>query len=99
MSMERVAAAQQVQAAEATAREIDIAVRDLLGKAFQRAQEILHARRRDLEAGAQLLLSRETVTVDDFPPVRSARDTTVPSVIEAPVARKVLVSPAAMNGS
>ena len=92
-------AAQQVQAAEATAREIDIAVRDLLGKAFQRAQEILHARRRDLDAGAQLLLKRETVTVDDFPPIRSARVTTGPSVTKAPAASEAPVSPAAVDGS
>ena len=28
---------------------------------------------RDLDAGAQLLLKRETVTVDDFPAIRSAK--------------------------
>ena len=79
-----VLAAQQVQAAEATAREIDVAVRDLLGKAFDRAQEILRTRRRDLDAGAQLLLKRETVTVDDFPAIRSAKHTAEPGLTVAP---------------
>ena len=65
--------ADHVQAAEITTREIDVAVRDLLGKGFERAQEILRTRRADLDAGAQLLLKRETVTVDDFPAIRSAK--------------------------
>ena len=65
-----------VQAAEVTTREIDIAVRDLVAKAFERAQEILQNRRGDLDAGAELLLKRETLTVDDFPPIRSRRATT-----------------------
>jgi cell division protease FtsH len=65
--------ADHVQAAEITTREIDVAVRDLLNKGFERAQEILRTRRADLDAGAQLLLKRETVTVDDFPAIRSAK--------------------------
>ena len=48
-------------------------MRDLLGKGFERAQEILRARRADLDAGVQLLLKRETVTAEDFPPIRSAK--------------------------
>lgn len=63
-------AASHVQAAEVTTREIDVAVRDLLANAFDRAGDILRARRADLEAGAQLLLKRETLTADDFPPLR-----------------------------
>ena len=65
--------ASHVQAAEITTREIDVAVRDLLGKAFDRARDILQTRRADLEAGAQLLLKRETLTADDFPPIHVAR--------------------------
>jgi cell division protease FtsH len=65
--------ADHVQAAEITTREIDVAVRDLLNKGFERAQEILRTRRADLDAGVQLLLKRETVTVDDFPAIRSAK--------------------------
>jgi cell division protease FtsH len=65
--------ADHVQAAEITTREIDVAVRDLLNKGFERAQEILRTRRADLDAGVQLLLKRETLTVDDFPAIRSAK--------------------------
>ena len=73
------------QAAETTNREIDVAVRDLLEKGFGRAQDILTARRADLEAGAQLLLKRETITADEFPAIRSAKTVAEPSVAEAPV--------------
>ncbi|HMK71667.1 MAG TPA: ATP-dependent zinc metalloprotease FtsH [Xanthobacteraceae bacterium] len=79
-----VPSADHVQAAEITTREIDVAVRDLLGKGFARAQEILHARRADLDAGARLLLERETVTADDFPAIRSAR-AAEPQATVAPV--------------
>ena len=65
-------AADHVQAAEITTREIDVAVRDLLGKGFERACEILRTRRSDLDAGAELLLKRETLTADDFPAIRPA---------------------------
>jgi len=68
-----VPTADRIQAAEITTREIDVAVRDLLGKGFERAQEILRTRRADLDAGVQLLLKRETVTAEDFPPIRSAK--------------------------
>jgi cell division protease FtsH len=77
--------ASHVQAAEVTTREIDVAVRDLLAKAFGRAREILQARRAHLDAGAQLLLKRETLTADDFPPIRSAR-TGEPRLVELPAA-------------
>jgi cell division protease FtsH len=62
----------RLQAAETTAREIDLAVRDLVAHAFGRAVEILKARRADLEKGAGLLLLRESLTVDDFPALRPA---------------------------
>jgi cell division protease FtsH len=68
-----VPTADHVQAAEITTREIDVAVRDLLSKAFDRAREILQTRRGDLDAGAQLLLKRETLTADDFPAIRPAK--------------------------
>ena len=79
-----VMAAKRVQAAEATAREIDVAVRDLLGTAFERAQEILRTRRGDLDTGAQLLLKRETVTADDFSAMRVAKIATEPGLAVAP---------------
>ncbi|WP_194743978.1 ATP-dependent zinc metalloprotease FtsH [Thermaurantiacus tibetensis] len=57
---------------EATAREVDLAVRDLIATAYERAKTLLAARRADLEAGARLLLERETITPEDFPPLRRA---------------------------
>jgi cell division protease FtsH len=64
------APADRLQAAETTAREIDLAVRDIISRAFTRAAEILRERKQDLEAGVQLLLKRESLTVDDFPAIR-----------------------------
>jgi cell division protease FtsH len=64
--------ANRVEASEATAREIDIAVRDIVAKALDRAAEVLQARRADLDEGARLLLAQETVTADQFPAIRSA---------------------------
>jgi len=55
---------------EATAREVDLAVRGLLDAAYQRATVLLQAARADLEAGARLLLERETITPADFAPLR-----------------------------
>jgi cell division protease FtsH len=62
--------ADRVQAAESTAREIDVAVRDIIAHALDRASGILKARRADLDKGVELLLTRETLTVDDFPAIR-----------------------------
>jgi cell division protease FtsH len=59
-----------IQAAEATAREIDIAVRDAIAEAFERATKILHSVRDDLENGASLLLDRETLSAAEFPPIQ-----------------------------
>jgi len=61
-----------IDAAEGTAREIDIAVRDLVEAADRRAQEILEKRRNDLQAGADLLIAKETLTADEFAPLRSS---------------------------
>ena len=47
--------------AEATAREIDLAIRALVDAAFARSRELLEARRPALEAGAAALLERETL--------------------------------------
>jgi cell division protease FtsH len=76
--------AHQMEAAEVTGREIDVAVRDLLSKAFDRAGEILRARRSDLDTGADLLLKRETLTVDDFPAIRSAKVPAEPRLAAVP---------------
>ena len=64
--------ADHIEASEATEREIDIAVREIVVKAFDRATEVLRARRADLDEGARLLLAQETVTADQFPAIRSA---------------------------
>jgi cell division protease FtsH len=73
-------------AAEATNREIDLAVRDLLEKGFTRAKEILTRRRADLDAGAQLLLQRETITADDFPAIRSIKAVSGPQLVSVSAA-------------
>ena len=57
---------------EATAREVDLAVRKLIEQAYSRVMDILKTRRRDLEDGAALLLEMETVTPQDFPPIAEA---------------------------
>jgi ATP-dependent Zn protease len=66
------------EVSEATAREIDLAVRKIVEHAFAQATEILTARRKDLEAGAALLLQKEVITGDDFPPLLRAKDKALP---------------------
>jgi cell division protease FtsH len=61
-----------VEAAETTTREIDVAVRDIIAGAFECATDILRSRRSDLEEGVKLLLTRETLTVEEFPTIRRA---------------------------
>ncbi len=51
---------------EQTARRIDVAVRDLVGAAFERSTSILAAQRVRLEVGAARLLERETLSEDDL---------------------------------
>jgi cell division protease FtsH len=51
---------------EETAREIDLAVRELVDAAFRRARAILDANRPLLDEGARTLLARETLTGDDL---------------------------------
>ncbi|MDR3511612.1 MAG: ATP-dependent zinc metalloprotease FtsH [Caulobacteraceae bacterium] len=63
-----------VTAAETTAREIDVAVRDIVERGQKTATEILERLRADLDAGASLLLTRETVTADEFPPLRATAE-------------------------
>ncbi|MBF8730368.1 MULTISPECIES: ATP-dependent zinc metalloprotease FtsH [Pseudomonas] len=52
---------------EQTAREIDLGIRELLEQAYKRAQALLEQRRADLDAGARLLLAKETLTPEEFP--------------------------------
>jgi len=77
--------ANRVEASETTEREIDIAVREIVVKAFDRATEVLRARRADLDEGARLLLARETVTADQFPAIRSTAAKAAPSAQGAQV--------------
>ena len=60
-------AVERSEISEATTREIDVAVRQMVEEAFGRATEILKRRRDDLDAGVPLLLQKETITADDFP--------------------------------
>jgi cell division protease FtsH len=64
------AAPEHVDASDTTEREIDVAVRDLVAKAFGRSTEILRSRRGDLDEGARLLLANETLTADQFSAIR-----------------------------
>jgi cell division protease FtsH len=61
-----------VEASETTEREIDVAVRDIVTKAFEQAIAILRTRSADLDEGGRLLLAHETLTADQFPAIRPA---------------------------
>ena len=52
---------------EDTAREIDVAVRERIERTYQKALEILRARRGELESLAKKLLEKETLTADELP--------------------------------
>jgi cell division protease FtsH len=64
------------ETAEATQREIDVAVRDLIAAADANARNILAAHRVDLDRGVELLLEKETLHPEDFAPLRKARTET-----------------------
>ena len=55
---------------EATSREVDLAIRQLIEAAFARARALLDANRADLDRGTALLLERETITPADFLPLQ-----------------------------
>ena len=61
-------------ASEATLREIDLSVRDIVANAFDKARAILTRRRADLDKGTGLLLTNEVITAEDFPAIRQAVD-------------------------
>jgi cell division protease FtsH len=63
---------QQREYSEDTAREIDIAVRDIVHTAFDRAVALLTRERDVLERGAKLLLERETLAEPDLAALKSA---------------------------
>jgi cell division protease FtsH len=59
-------------ASEATQREIDLGVRDIVAKGLDVARDILMKRRPDLDKGVELLLMKESITAEDFPPLAHA---------------------------
>jgi len=61
-----------VSAAEATGREIDLAVRQLVEAGDACARQILEKRRADLEAGVEFLIAHESLTAEQFAPLRSS---------------------------
>jgi len=58
------------EASQATEREIDLAVREIVEAARVRAKDILAGQRSDLDAGAEMLLTRETLTAEEFAPLQ-----------------------------
>ena len=67
-----VPVAQQREYSEGTAREIDIAVRDIVKYAFDRALVILQRERATLERGAKLLLEKETLVETELTELKAA---------------------------
>lgn len=55
---------------EQTAREVDLCIRKLLDDAYQQACQLLSRRRDDLDHGARLLQEKETLSPEDFAPLR-----------------------------
>ena len=69
---------------EATAREVDLAVRGMIDEAYVAAKELLTTRMVDLKAGAKMLLERETITPADFPAIRRREPDTVAGILKMP---------------
>jgi cell division protease FtsH len=67
-----VPVAQQREYSEETAREIDVAVRDIVKNAFDKAVVIIQRQRDVLERGAQLLLAKETLAEPELAELKSA---------------------------
>lgn len=59
-----------------TMREIDLAIRTRVEAAFRVAKDILAAHRQELDAGAEQLLEHETLTDQDFEPIRPLTERT-----------------------
>jgi cell division protease FtsH len=62
--------AHRTSASELTAREVDLEVKGIVADALATATEILRAHMSDLQAGSKLLLQKEALTADEFPPLR-----------------------------
>jgi cell division protease FtsH len=67
---------------EETARKIDLSVKKLIDEAYERAKTILTERRSVLDQGAILLLEKETLTPEDFPPLIQTKDRSAPDVLK-----------------
>ncbi|MCP1446592.1 cell division protease FtsH [Pseudomonas sp. GGS8] len=72
---DRMATMGEKDYSEQTAREIDLGIRALLDEAYQRAKALLQGRRADLDEGARLLLEKETLTPEEFPPLMPFKPT------------------------
>ena len=57
---------------EATASRIDGEVTRLIDEAYQRARDLLTDNRKHLDDGTAILLDRETITPEDFPPLNQS---------------------------
>jgi cell division protease FtsH len=68
---------------EATAREIDLAVRDIVAVNYRRTLELLHAREPLLRQSAAELLARETLVETDLERIRAAATAPVLSIPRA----------------
>ncbi len=81
---------------EETAREIDRAVRELVGKAFRRAREVLEANRNLLDESAGLLLERETLDEEELKAFATRIRTAslpAPATPATPLAAATAISP------
>ncbi len=67
---------------EETAREIDIAVKQLIDEAYATARNILERRRAELERLAEILLEKETLEEDELPAPLTPRATSVVEQVE-----------------
>lgn len=63
---DNVVGVRQKDYSDETAQKIDLAVKRLIDEAYGRAKKILTSRQKDLEAGTQILLEKETITPEDF---------------------------------
>lgn len=73
---ERMPSAMDKDYSEQTAREVDLEIRALLDEGYRRATALLEGRRADLDAGALMLLEKETLTPEEFPPIRPVKAAT-----------------------
>jgi ribonuclease T2 len=69
---ERVNRAIGSEIARHTGREIDLAVRDLVEEGDACARAILETHRHDLDEGVGILIAKETLTAEEFAPLRPA---------------------------